>query len=371
MAIDRKPNQQDLSWFIDLYETERLELNPKYQRKSVWTPKDRRFFLDTIFNNYPCPAIYLQKENTDEGIRYNVVDGKQRIQTLLMFYKNKIRIDKAFVEEGLRNARWSDIKDDSDYRTRFFDYRFTIEQLSSNDFAQWEEVFHRVNKSQKGLTDQELRHARFDGWLVTRAEDEISNSEGFWRKLKVTTSSKTKRMKDVEFVSILMLVLLEGAIVGFPQAKLDELYAKYDFSESEDYEDYMEGDEPTFYLNSTEIAEFENRFSLRKSVFENMLNLSENLISTGKVMTDLYSVWTYICLACVDDDLNGVEVGLNAFLGELISLREYKKSNGGDSSGFNGDEFVVAYEDASGAASTDKGPRQNRLDSLKNYMNNL
>ena len=34
-------------------------------------------------------------------------------------------------------------------------------------------------------------------------------------------------MKDVEFISILLLVILEGKIVGFPQSNLDTLYEKY------------------------------------------------------------------------------------------------------------------------------------------------
>jgi hypothetical protein len=58
MAIDRRVTQQDLSWFLDLYAQGKLNLNPPYQRKSVWMPKDKRFFLDTVLNNYPCPAIY-------------------------------------------------------------------------------------------------------------------------------------------------------------------------------------------------------------------------------------------------------------------------------------------------------------------------
>lgn len=73
MTIERIPNQQDLSWFIDMRGGKKLELNPPYQRRSVWTTKDKKFFLDTIFNNYPCPAIYLQKQITDNYIQINKI----------------------------------------------------------------------------------------------------------------------------------------------------------------------------------------------------------------------------------------------------------------------------------------------------------
>jgi len=46
MSINRQPNQQDLSWFIDMENQGRLDLNPPYQRRSVWTPKDRYYYLD-------------------------------------------------------------------------------------------------------------------------------------------------------------------------------------------------------------------------------------------------------------------------------------------------------------------------------------
>lgn len=109
MSIDRYPNLQDLSWFIDMENQERLDLNPRYQRLSVWKPKDRYFFLDTIFNNFPCPAIYLQKENSSKGPVFNVVDGKQRLQTVLNFHKNKYRIPKDFSIIELRGKRFKDI----------------------------------------------------------------------------------------------------------------------------------------------------------------------------------------------------------------------------------------------------------------------
>jgi hypothetical protein len=113
----------------------------------VWGHKDKNFFLDTIFNNYPCPAIYLQKEITDDKIVYNVVDGKQRLQTVINFYNNKMKISKNFSDPKLASKKWKDIESNSELRYRFFNYSFSVEQLESEDDAQWDEVFNRVNRS--------------------------------------------------------------------------------------------------------------------------------------------------------------------------------------------------------------------------------
>ena len=145
MTIERIPNQQDLSWFIDMYNGKKLELNPPYQRRSVWTSKDRKFFLDTIFNNYPCPAIYLQKQINDIGTVFNVVDGKQRLQTVLDFYENKLRMAKDFPDPNLANKRWKDIEKNSHYRSIFLNYRFSVEQLTSDiDDDGWNSVARDV-----------------------------------------------------------------------------------------------------------------------------------------------------------------------------------------------------------------------------------
>ena len=75
-----------VSWFLTIHQNGQLDLEPPYQRRSAWTLKDRKYFLDTIFRNYPCPAIFLHKEICkDTGkINYHVVDGKQRLETILL-----------------------------------------------------------------------------------------------------------------------------------------------------------------------------------------------------------------------------------------------------------------------------------------------
>jgi uncharacterized protein with ParB-like and HNH nuclease domain len=87
-AMDRRPTTQDITWLLDLERNSQLDLDPPYQRRSVWTRKDRQFFLDTVFRNFPSPAIFLHKSMTDDGAAtYHVVDGKQRLQTILQFVK--------------------------------------------------------------------------------------------------------------------------------------------------------------------------------------------------------------------------------------------------------------------------------------------
>jgi hypothetical protein len=45
--MQRRSTSQDVSWFLDLRRHNQLEMDPPYQRKSVWNAKDRRFFLSS------------------------------------------------------------------------------------------------------------------------------------------------------------------------------------------------------------------------------------------------------------------------------------------------------------------------------------
>lgn len=70
-----------------------LILSPKYQRRSVWTPQKKSFLIDTIIRNLPIPIIFIRERNTDLDSftqKREVVDGQQRLRTILSFINPKI-----------------------------------------------------------------------------------------------------------------------------------------------------------------------------------------------------------------------------------------------------------------------------------------
>lgn len=359
MTIERIPNQQDLSWFIDMYKSKKLELNPPYQRRSVWTPKDRKFFLDTIFNNYPCPAIYLQKQITDDGTIFNVVDGKQRLQTVLDFYDNKLRMDANFSDPNLANKRWKDIEKHPHYRSIFLNYRFSVEQLTSDiDNDGWNTVFDRVNRNQKTLTDQELRHAKFNGWFIKFVENESECD--FWDKIKISSKTRMKRMKNVEFISILALAILEHDFIGFPQYKLDEYYAKYDFelSELRNEDDIREED---IQISIETIDSFINTFSSVKEKVQDLMQNDElkQLIST-KLFTYFYTIWTIIAF----EDLSSISRDeliskLISFFNSVVTVENVEEV---------ADNNIKEFYIYSNGAATEPEYRRKRHQALKNYL---
>lgn len=80
-----------LRFFLCQDEDNDLNLNPYYQRDYVWDEKNAQALMYTVFNKLPMGAVSLVLDSNAEQY-CEVVDGKQRITTLLNFHKNKFPV---------------------------------------------------------------------------------------------------------------------------------------------------------------------------------------------------------------------------------------------------------------------------------------
>jgi uncharacterized protein DUF262 len=72
--------------FIDDF-VYRIDLDADYQREKIWSRKNQEDLLDSIVQNIDIPKIYLARVESHESFDYECIDGKQRMTTLLSFYK--------------------------------------------------------------------------------------------------------------------------------------------------------------------------------------------------------------------------------------------------------------------------------------------
>ena len=125
MQLERYAKSQDVSWFLDLYNQGKLDLNPSYQRKSIWNTKDKEFFIDTVINNYPCPAVFLYKDIDENGCTtYRVIDGKQRLSAIIDYSLNKFAYSKDTDNEDLVRKNFNEL--DTNYKKCFWNYSIPI-----------------------------------------------------------------------------------------------------------------------------------------------------------------------------------------------------------------------------------------------------
>lgn len=66
---------------------DKINLNPVFQRGQVWQIGTRRKLIENVVLGRPIPAIFLYKEAESDSSRYsyNILDGKQRLESLILF----------------------------------------------------------------------------------------------------------------------------------------------------------------------------------------------------------------------------------------------------------------------------------------------
>ncbi len=72
--------------FIDDY-LYRIDLDADYQREKIWSREDQEKLIDSIVQNIDIPKIYLARTSGKENFDFECIDGKQRMATLLSFFK--------------------------------------------------------------------------------------------------------------------------------------------------------------------------------------------------------------------------------------------------------------------------------------------
>lgn len=348
--MQRRLTTQDLTWFLDLNGANRLNLDPSYQRKSVWTRADRQYFLDTIFNNYPSPAIFLHKELDDRGnATYHVIDGKQRLETILMFVADKISIRDDIGDTRLANKKWRDLADEPELRRQLWDYQFTVEMIDSIEAAVVNDIFGRLNKNSRKLMPQEIRHSRYDGWLITFAETEAER--GVWKQLRVSTAGRARRMQDVQFISELMSVSILGRVAGFDHDALDEIYAAYDDPEQ------IEGGFDT--------DAFVENFTKNLSYLLEMEGTEAAVTTYASNFAHLYTLWSWLELADGLPPADDTAVAYASFMRAAAAVQAGAPVE--DSlSGVKAE--VLQYADNARGASTDAKQRTERQHALTSAL---
>ncbi|GAB2660884.1 hypothetical protein GCM10027068_46190 [Prescottella soli] len=224
--LDRRQSFQTIAWFRDLYKRGLLNLDPPYQRRSVWNQKYREFFIETILLQYPAPAIFVHEEISPDGtVQYSVVDGKQRLTTIFDFAEDLFPVADDSALTPFQNLTFSELDDQT--RKDFWTYQFSVEYLPTTNPQTLTNVFDRINRNVSRLTRQELRHARYSGEFSTTSE---RLNDFLFSKLQdvphIAPASK-RQMKDVELTAQLML-LIENGIQSFSQDDLDVVYSERD-----------------------------------------------------------------------------------------------------------------------------------------------
>ena len=150
----------------NLQEDGHLNLTPGFQRKSVWTGLDRRKLIQSILEGYPVPSIFLYRRQENGMPIYDVLDGKQRLETIFMFSRvSPFKHDGFDVkfrfpdDDGLCLYDWKAVEKDG-HAADFLTYKIQVAEVRG-ELSDIIELFVRINSTGKALSSSEKRHARY------------------------------------------------------------------------------------------------------------------------------------------------------------------------------------------------------------------
>lgn len=224
-SITRKISPLSVGDLVNRYNNRQLNLEPGFQRQSVWKDGQRQKLIESVLCGYPLPAIFLYKRPHDGGTIYDVIDGKQRLETLFRFmgvqrgkFAARVKLAEAEDAEWLE---WNALKRRGLTR-RITDFELPVIEIDG-DFHDIVEVFVRINSTGSALTTQEKRHARYyHSQLLKYADRSARKLQVFLENHGILTTNQLRRMKHVELVCELALSFHSGGVLN-KKAVLDKV----------------------------------------------------------------------------------------------------------------------------------------------------
>jgi len=194
---DRPVTSQPYDWSIstlrDKLERGQLDLQPKFQREYVWSirPELPSRLIESLLLEIPVPPIYFGKI---ENGRLEVIDGQQRLTTLVHFVTNKFSLRKPRGMSSLNGKLFRDLTEEQQEKILDAPIRSVVIDAARNTELRYE-VFERLNRGSMNLNEQELRNCVYRGFfndLLAELEKDPS-----WRRVKGGTEPE-KRFIDRE-----------------------------------------------------------------------------------------------------------------------------------------------------------------------------
>ena len=195
--------------FIEWEERKQLEISPKFQRRSVWSPQAKSYLIDTILKGKPLPKIFI-RATTDPKSRKTIreiVDGQQRMRTILAFVKDGFRISKVHNEE-YGGLLYSELPEE--VQADFLKYELSVDLLMDLNDRDILDIFARLNTYSVSLNKQELFNAKYFGYFKQLVYKLSGNYYTFWVENRIFTDRKIMRMAEAELITDLLIAIIDG-----------------------------------------------------------------------------------------------------------------------------------------------------------------
>ena len=208
-----------------------IDFNPQYQRKGgAWSLERKQYFIDSIINGMDLTKLYFHELPPDklgpDSIKYGVIDGKQRLETIRGFVNDDFSLSNEFEylhddEEQAAGKTYSELLIEYPaLRERFDDTILPVTVMYAEDEVLIEGLFVRLNE-QVTLSAPEKRNA-FGGPLPLRIR-ELANHDFFTHNIPFPDG----RYRHRDLAAKFLFIVLQNRFVSTKRLALDNFVKEY------------------------------------------------------------------------------------------------------------------------------------------------
>lgn len=313
-----------------------LHLSPKFQRRSVWKPAAKSYFIDTLLRGFPVPPLHIRMSEISRAqpVR-EVVDGQQRLRALFDFMQGKLRLSRN-LDGPWAGKRFSDLDPPLQDLLRLTSFHVYQYQAIPDETVL--QIFARMNTYSVGLNAQELRNGKYFGQFKKLVYDLAWEYLPFWRSAGLFSEAAIARMAEAEFVSELLVLQVDG--LQDKKKSIDTYYAHLEDDWTAEPQTWMVGRSgagdkvPVAWLTREE-SERRFRHTIGRIAEDVGDALTGSPFARVPLFYTLYSAMYHLEFGLPKSELlrptshprDQVAIGLRSVMDELSSTLEYDEND--------------------------------------------
>ncbi|MBU2965438.1 DUF262 domain-containing protein [Amphritea sp. 2_MG-2023] len=319
-----------------LEDREYINASPKYQRRHRWDIKKRSQLIESFLMNIPVPSVFLFENDYNQ---YEIMDGRQRIDTLRSFMNNEFPLKNLEFWKELEGLRFYDLPTviQRGLSRRTINAIVLLAETTKEDSTGVDIrkiLFKRLNTGGVQLNPQELRNALYPGEFNDLI-GELSRYDTFTKIWKIPPytegeeaepsdellkNSLYKSMADCELVLRFFGIqrLIATNLGGSLRSILDKTSKAFQFIKEEEKENLAK--------------EFKSSID---GLYEIFGELTFRIPSTGKLSRPMYDAFM-VAYSLIDTNMLKNRQDINSILADIDAhSKEYEiligKGNTADS----------------------------------------
>jgi hypothetical protein len=137
---------------------------PNFQRELVWDQKRKSRFIESILLGYPIPGMFFTELENGQML---IIDGQQRVNTLVEFINNQFKIlNRSDINPKWRGKTFFELEKEYQRKLQNNNIRASVFQILSDETERntaLYSLFERINTGSIQLNSQEIRRAIYFG----------------------------------------------------------------------------------------------------------------------------------------------------------------------------------------------------------------